>query len=441
MPHDPFAAVRERNYRLFVGGWLPASIGLQMQGLALAWEIWERTHDTLALGIVGLARALPTVLLALPAGRIVDLVDRRRVLVLTQLGFALTSILLVLGSIAWQRGVFGESSRAVGVMYLLIALTGGARVFNGPSRSSLLPQMFRGGAIGPVFHNAITWNSGVFQLAATAGPLIAGYVIARTGRAWPVYAIAGIACLWFAIAAMFIQPYRRDERHEPLKSALHLASPSVLLPGMLEGVRHMWRQRTVLGAIALDLFAVLLGGATALMPVYADMLGVNAVGLGALRAAPFIGALVMAVVLAYRPPFRRAGAALLWSVAAFGACTIVFGASRNFVLSLAMLGLAGAVDNISVVIRHVLVIAHTPDHLRGRVAAVNSVFIECSNELGSFESGLVARLFGPVFSVVSGGVGTIFVVIGTALLIPGLRRLKRADVSAAAEVTEEYTRV
>jgi MFS family permease len=431
MPLDPFAAARERNYRLFIGGWLPASIGLQMQALALAWEIWERTHDALLLGLLGLARALPTVLLALPAGRIVDLVDRRRVLVVTQVGFAFSGALLALGSIAWERGLLGEQRVAVWIMFGLVALTGCARVFNGPSRSSLLPQLFRDGVIGPVFHNAVTWNSGIFQLAATIGPLLAGLLIARTQQAWPVYAIAAISCLWFGVTAMFIRPYERPDQRETAKSVLHLISPAVLLPGMLEGVRHMWREKTVLGAITLDLFAVLLGGATALMPVYAEMLGVGAVGLGALRAAPFIGALLMAVILAHRPPFQRAGATLLWSVAAFGLCTLVFGLSKNIWLSLAMLGIAGAVDNISVVIRHVLVIAHTPDHLRGRVAAVNSVFIECSNELGSFESGLVAWLVNPVFSVVSGGVGTILVVIGTALAIPELRRLRRADEKPA----------
>lgn len=428
MPHDPFAAVRERNYRLFIGGWLPASMGLQMQATALAWEIYERTGDPLSLGLVGVARALPTVLLALPAGRIVDLVNRQRVLVITQVGFTITSLLLALGSIAWQRGDLGDGRAGVWVMYLLIALTGCARVFNGPSRSSLLPQMFREGAVGPVFHNAVTWNSGVFQLAATLGPLAAGAMIALAHQAWPVYAVTAITCLWFAITAMFIRPYATNEHRESVQSVLHLLMPSVLLPGMLEGVRHMWREKTVLGAIALDLFAVLLGGATALMPVYAkDILHVGPIGLGALKAAPFVGALLMAVALAPLPPFARAGRTLLWSVAGFGACTIAFGLSTNLWLSLAMLGLLGALDNISVVIRHVLVISHTPHHLRGRVSAVNSVFIECSNELGGFESGLVAKLFGPVISVVSGGVGTILVVLGMAWWLPQLRRLRRAD--------------
>lgn len=433
MSHDPLAALRERNYRLFAGGWLPASIGLQMQATALAWEVYDRTHDPLALGIIGLARALPTVLLALPAGRIVDLVDRRRVLITTQFGFAITGGLLALGSIAWNRGMLGDGRLGLWVMYLLVALTGCARVFNGPSRSSLLPQLFAGGPMGPVFHNAVTWNSGVFQLAATLGPLAAGAIIWWLGVTWPVYVIAATSCMIFGITAMFVRPYPSD--HIPIEptpqgqqSIWRLVRPSVLMPGILEGVQHMWREKTVLGAIALDMFAVLLGGATALLPVYAkDILYVGPIGLGALKAAPYVGALLMAVWLAQRPPFRHAGPVLLWSVAAFGACTIVFGLSRNIWLSLAMLGLLGAVDNISVVIRHVLVIAHTPNHLRGRVSAVNSVFIECSNEVGGFESGLLAKFCGPVFSVVSGGVGTILVVISTALMLPQLRRLKRAD--------------
>lgn len=428
--HDPFAALRESNYRFFIAGWLPASIGLQMQATALAWEVYERTRDPLSLGIMGLARALPTVMLALPAGRIVDLVDRRRVLMTTQFGFAITGILLVFGSIAWGRGWLGAGSSGVWWMYLLVALTGCARVFNGPSRSSLLPTIFRSGAAGATFHNAVTWNSGVFQLAAMVGPIVAGALIAWTGHAWPAYATAAASCLWFAISAMLIRPYDIGHRDEPsVASVLHLFRPSVLLPGILEGIRHVQRERTVLGAIVLDLFAVLLGGATALMPVYAkEILHVGPVGLGSLKAAPFVGALAVALMLTRQRPFQKAGPALLWSVAGFGLCTIVFGISRSFWLSIAMLAILGGLDNISVVIRSVLVSVRTPDHLRGRVAAVNSVFIECSNEVGGFESGLVAKLLGPVFSVVSGGVGTILVVIGMAWWIPELRRLRQLEV-------------
>lgn len=437
--HDTFAALRVRNYRLFVIGWLPASVGLQMQAMALAWEVYERTSDPLSLGIIGLARALPTVLLALPAGQIVDLVDRRRALITTQVGFTITCLLLVFGSIAWETGMLGDGPWGVRTMYLLIALTGFSRVFNGPSRSSLLPLIIPGGVNGPVFHNAITWNSGVFQLAATLGPLVAGYLIAMTGRAWPVYLTAAVSCFWFAMTASLIRTTEPDNREKPQSSSiLALMRPSSLMPGILDGVRHIWRERTVFGAIALDLFAVLLGGATALMPVFAkEILYVGPIGLGALKAAPYIGALLMALALARREPFRKAGPALLWSVAGFGICTIIFGLSKNFLLSLIMLGLLGAFDNISVVVRHVLVSVRTPDRLRGRVAAVNSVFIECSNEVGGFESGLVAKLFGPVVSVVSGGIGTILVVLGMAAWIPELRRLGRLVEVADKEAEEK----
>jgi MFS family permease len=437
--HDPFAALRVRNYVLFVIGWLPASTGLQMQATALAWEVYERTHDPLALGIIGLCRALPTILLALPAGQIVDMLDRRRVLIATQVGFTLASGLLALGSIAWWSGALGQGAAGLWLILSLVALTGAARVFNGPSRSSLLPQLIPGGAGGTTFHNAITWNSGAFQVAATLGPLLAGWMIWLTGAAWPVYAVAAAACSWFGAVCLFIQPMARESDesggaiagddagriNRGYSNSIWTAfRPSALLPGIFEGVQHMWREKTVLGAITLDLLAVLLGGATALMPIFAkDILLVGPMGLGMLKAAPYVGAAAMALMLAFRRPFARAGPALLWSVAGFGVCTIVFGLSQNLWLSLAMLALLGALDNISVVIRHVLVSARTPDRLRGRVAAVNSVFIESSNELGGFESGLVAKLFGPVVSAVSGGVGTILVVIGVAVWLPALRKL------------------
>lgn len=423
MRHDAYAAIREPNYRLFAGGWVVASMGLQMQGMALGWEIYERTRDPMALGWVSLARALPVLALALPAGQIVDRLNRKRVLIATQIAFALASVLLTLGSY-YRVDVW--------LMYILVALTGCARVFNGPSRSTLLPTIVK----PENFHNAVTWNSGVFQLSATLGPVLAGWVIAKTHAAWLVYAIAGAGCLWFAFMCMNVRPHRSAIGSATSDAPVtrrdggwwrrwwEIIRPGAMLPGMLEGARHVWREKTVLGALALDLFAVLLGGATALMPVFAkDILQVGPEGLGALKAAPFVGALAMAVVMAHRKPLERAGAALLWSVAGFGVCTIVFGLSTSFWLSLAMLFTLGALDNVSVVVRHVLVAVRTPDALRGRVSAVNSVFIESSNELGGFESALVAKFFGPVASVVSGGVGTIVVVLLTAWWLPELRRL------------------
>ena len=445
--HDPYAALREPNYRYFASGWVLGSMGLQMQGTALAWEVYEKTRDPLSLGIVSLSRALPVLVLSLPAGQIVDLLDRRKILISTQVAFAVTSILLTLGS-AFNVGVSW--------IYLLVALTGCARVFNGPSRSSLLPQIVR----PEHFHNAVTWNSGVFQLSATVGPLAAGGLIwlsaylgmgkdaggVAHGVAWPIYTIAGLSALALALGCSMVRPYpdlvSKDARSNSM-SVRDAIRPSVLLPGILEGARHVWREKTVFGALALDLFAVLLGGATALMPVYAkDILHVGPVGLGALKAAPFVGALFVALLLAHRKPFERAGRTLLLCVAGFGACTIAFGFSTSFWLSLVLLVTLGALDGVSVVIRHVLVSVRTPDHVRGRVSAVNSVFIESSNELGGFESGLVARLFTPLISVVSGGIGTIVVVIAMAWWLPELRRLSRlqtpkVEVEEAIEQNEE----
>lgn len=435
--HDPYAALRVPNYRRFVGGWMFAAMGLQMQAMALGWEVYERTDSALHLGLVGLSRALPVIALALPAGQVVDTLNRKRVLIGTQFLFAAVSAGIAAAS-------YLQASLAW--LYALVVLSGCARVFNGPSRSSLLPQLIpvgRDGRTDPeIFHNAVTWNSGVFHLSAVLGPMAAGGIIAAmqamdahrpegqspVAAAWPVFALTSIGCVIFGLSACFLRP-------RPNQRAADRLSLAALRSGMLAGARHVWTEKTVLGAITLDLFAVLLGGATALLPLYArDILHVGPGGLGVLKAAPYVGAVVMSLVLAHRPPFARAGRALLWSVAGFGLCIIVFGLSRSFILSLAALFVSGALDNISVVIRHVLVQMRTPEELRGRVSAVNSVFIESSNELGAFESGLAAVLFqkvlgsavlGAVGSVVSGGIGTVLVVAAVAWWLPEVRRLGR----------------
>jgi MFS family permease len=407
--HDPYAALRAPDYRLFAGGFIFSSTGLQMLSTALGWEIYQRTHDVFALGLIGLVRAVPVILLALPAGHAIDLYNRKRLLVATQAAFAVLAAALAIASFLGASLLW---------TYGLVSLMGCVRTFNGPTRQSLLPLIVP----GALFHNAVTWNSGVFHFSALAGPVLAGLVIRWTGAAWPVYALATVGLLIFTLFGAAIR---------------FKAPPRVQTPftprAMLAGLDHLWHEKTILAAIALDLFAVLFGGATALLPVYAaDILHVGPVGLGALRAAPFVGALVMALALAHRPPFRKAGRALLWSVAGFGLATVAFGLSRWFPVSLAALMVLGALDNISVVIRHVLVQVRTPDALRGRVAAVNSVFIESSNELGAFESGAVASLFsggahGSIVSVVSGGIGTVLVVLGVARAWPQVRRLGRLE--------------
>ncbi|MBL9140653.1 MAG: MFS transporter [Phycisphaerae bacterium] len=408
--HDPIAALRVRNYRRFGAGFLVGSAGLQMMNTVVLWEIWIQTNDALMLGIAGLCRALPVVLLALISGHIADTKDRRAIVALTQLGFAITAL-----------GFAALSFYQASVWWFFVLLVGSAcvRAFNGPARGSFLPLIVP----DRIFHNVVTYQSGLFPAAAMGGPLVAGVLIAWLGPwhcLWAIYVLAAIGCLLFsaAVAATSPRPAPRNKRPLTLQS-------------LLEGVAHMRRERPVFGAILLDLLAVLFGGATALLPIFAtDILQAKEsapIVLGWLKAAPYMGALVMAIWLAFRPSFSRTGPVLLWSVAAYAVAIVVFGFSTNVWLSLAALAVSGAVDNVSVVIRHVLVQMRTPDDLRGRVGAVNSMFIECSNELGGFESGLVARLFGPVVSVVSGGIGTRVVVAGVAWAVPGLRKLGRVQ--------------
>jgi MFS family permease len=278
-----------------------------------------------------------------------------------------------------------------------------------PSRAAMLPLIVP----EAIFGNAVAWNSSLLQMGLVAGPALGGLVVAIYLPG--AYIISAAGSTLFGILILRVKtPPRRNVR-EPMS-----------LERLLGGARFVWRSRLVLAAISLDMFAVLLGGAVTLLPVYAkDILHAGPAGLGWMRAAPAIGAFCVAMLLAHRRPFRRSGHALLLSVAGFGAATIVFGFSQNFWISLLSLFLIGAFDNISVVIRHTLVQVLTPDELRGRVSAVNSLFIGASNELGGFESGLVARAFGPVVSVVSGGAGTILIVAAVAVRFPRLRRYGR----------------
>jgi len=422
-PHDPFGAIREPNYRFFACSFLASSMGLQMLSMAIGWEIYERTGSEFLLGLMGLTRALPVIVLTLPAGTLVDRGNRKRILAVTQIAFGMIALALAFAS---------HRHAPEWIFFALLLASGCVRSFNAPSRGALLPSLLPPERFG----NAIAWQSGFFQFAAVAGPLLAGWLIARFGAAWVVYACTAVLCCAAGISALFLRPRPVTRTSEPP----HLRD-------MFKGAQYIWREKTILGALTLDMLAVLFGGATALLPVYAkNILDCGPEGLGALRAAPYIGAFLMAIWLAARPNFSHAGRTLLWSVAVFGVCMIVFGLSTSMWLSLAALALSGAVDNISVVIRHMLVQIRTPDELRGRTTAVNSVFIECSNEVGAFESGTVARSFGPVFSVVSGGFGTLAVVGFVAFAFPALRRLKRVDetkddVRQAEYEEEEHRRL
>jgi len=395
---DAYAALRFRDFRSFVIGYFLVTMGTQMQTVAVGWYLYERTGSALALGGVGLAQVLPIFALTLPSGHFSDRYDRRVVLVVAQTVMLLASLGLAL--LAFTGG-------PIPALYALLVLNGCGRAFQAPARDSLAPQLLP----MELLANGATWRSGSFQLAAVLGPALGGFVIGLRHSATPAFLLAGLASLLFAALMARVTP----RRYVP-------SSGERPLQRLVAGARFVWSTRILMAIITLDLFAVLLGGATMLLPVYAkDILHVGPRGLGWLMAAPSLGAVLVAIAMAHAP-MRRAGRALLWAVTGFGVATIVFGFSRSYVLSLVALALVGGFDMVSVVIRSTLVQVLTPDELRGRVAAINALFIGTSNELGGFESGVAAALFGPIAAVVGGGVGSILCVLLVAWVWPDVRK-------------------
>ncbi|MEP7286568.1 MAG: MFS transporter [Chloroflexota bacterium] len=403
-PHDPYAALRYRDFRLLAIGRFIASLGEQMVSVAIGWELYDRTGSALALGLVGLVQVLPVIVLSLPAGQVADRFDRKRVVIVTQILLALCGIGLAV--LSYTRG-------SLFLVYTVLLFIGIARAFNNPAASSLLPQTVPPG----VFTSAATWSSSAWQFAAVTGLALGGLLIGIFNHAGEVYILDAVAALTFGVLVAMIR-------------GKQIAHPKEVttFKSLAAGVGFVLRTKIILATITLDMFAVLLGGATTLLPIFAkDIMQVGPAGLGVLRAAPSIGAILMVLLIAHMPPFKHAGRTLLLAVIGFGLATIVFGVSRSFLLSLVMLALLGALDNISVVIRSTLLLVRAPDEMRGRISAVNNVFIGTSNELGGFESGLTAALFGPVLAVVGGGIGTILVVLAIAWFWPEVRRLGRLD--------------
>ena len=389
------------NFRYYMTARMLATIASEMQAVAVGWQIYSLTHRALDLGLVGLAQFLPGILLFLVAGQAADRFPRQRILQCCYVAFAAISALLL--------GLTLRGLTSVWPVYAALRAERRGACFNGPAAQAFLPLVVP----VEVFPSAVALGSGVFQGAMVVGPMIGGLVYGLTGSPAPVYAGSVVACL----SAMVLMGRIRVKAVQRPRG---IVRPGVLL----DGLRYLWRAKLTLGAISLDMFAVLLGGAVALMPVFArDILQVGATGLGILRGAPGTGAVIMALVLAHRPLKRHAGAIMLCCVAGFGACTVVFGLSRNVALSVAALVLLGACDMVSVIVRHTLVQISTPDEMRGRVSAVNMVFIGASNEVGQFESGVTAAWFGAVPAVVAGGLGTILIVVLWARLFPELRRV------------------
>jgi MFS family permease len=418
-PHrrDSRAAFRYRDFRLLLISSCLAGILEQMMFVAIGWELYDRTGSTLYLGLVGLVQVIPVILLALPAGHIVDRYDRKLIAVGSYVGVAVAAGGLTL--LSWTTGPL------VLVFGCLFCL-GIARAFQSPSTGALIAQVVPPEHYG----NAATWESSGWQASSIVGPALGGFVIALHDTATPAYAITagGLVIVAGMTLLLRLRPVERVIAEKMSKDSL------------LAGLRFVFATKVILAAITLDMVAVLLGGATALLPVFAkDVLYVGANGLGWMRAAPAIGAVTAAVVLAHRPPFKHAGPVLLLVVSGFGFVTIVFGFSRSFALSLVALAALGALDNVSVVIRNTLMLTKTPEDVRGRVNAVHFVFIGLSNEMGAFESGVAAWLLGAVGAVVAGGIGTVLVVPLIALAWPAIRKLGRLQPND--EVMSDGSRV
>jgi len=414
---DPYAVLRYANYRYFVLGRSFFSLAMQMQTVAVSWEIYQRhrtnTRDAaLALGLIGLVQVLPMMIFALPGGQAADRFDRKTITRTTQLLFATCALALL---------ILSRLHAPVGLYYLVLGLAACGRAFSVPAISSLFPTLVP----RELLPNAMMWNSTIFQIAAMVGPALGGLIVARWGPATS-YTV-NIVCASLAFLTFSLT----------VPAAVKSDKPPITWNSLVSGVRFVFGTRLLLGLCCIDLFAVLLGGATALLPIFAnDLLKAGPEGYGLLRAAPSVGAVVMALITAHLPPWQRAGRAMLWAVAGYGIATLVFGVSKIFWLSMLALALTGMFDNISVVVRQTVMQMITPDAMRGRVSSITFLFISCSNELGELESGLTARWFGAVGSVVLGGLGTLLVVGGSTFVFPEIVRLGRLHELKPVELSQ-----
>ncbi|WP_438027047.1 MFS transporter [Sorangium sp. So ce233] len=408
-PSSPIAAFKSRDFRVYAAARLLATMAYQMQSVAVGFQVYDLTRDPLALGYVGLAQFLPIAGLSLAAGHAADRFDRRGILAICYFTSSLAALALFL--------LARSPTPDLSAIYAVLVLLGTVRAFQGPAGASLLP------ALVPAAHfqNAATWQSTLWQVGAIGGPSLGGVLYGVWRAPAPVYLAASLALA--AACASLLAVRARTGRMEKRPPSLATA---------LAGLRYVYRKKILLASISLDFVAVFLGGAVALLPIYAtDVLHVGPQGFGLLRAAPAAGAGLMAVLLAFRPIRRRAGRKMLFCVGLFGLATVVFGLSHSFPLSLIALTVIGATDMVSVVVRMTLEQLATPPEMRGRVSAVNMVFVGASNELGELESGTLARFIGTVPTVVIGGLGTMAVVLLWGWLFPELRKVDRLEDTRA----------
>lgn len=418
---DPYAALRFPEFQLFLMMRFALVFAWSMQFVVIEWQVYSLTKDPLSLGIIGLMEVIPAIGLALLAGHISDQREKRKLLLQCILAFMALSFGLF--ALTWQE--LTETMAPDHVTYGIYALVfcgGVVRAFIGPAVFSLFALVIP----RSVYHNAAGWSSSVWQIAAVAGPALGGLCILWMGVHWSMLVIVGFAVLAFLILLRITpKPILNPKLGEPIMDSLR------------EGVRFVMNTKVILGALTLDMVAVLFGGAVALLPIYAqDILHVGPTGFGILRAAPAVGSFLIMLGVAYFPLHRHAGLKLLLSVFAFGVCIIVFGMSTIFWVSVLALFLSGVFDGVSMVVRQTILQLKTPDGMRGRVAAVNSMFVGSSNELGAFESGVTAKWMGTVMAVVFGGVMTLLTVTATGALFPTLRKLDLSDDIAASDSTE-----
>jgi MFS family permease len=405
-PHNPYAAIQVRDFRFFILSRLFITIAVMIQAVVVGWQVYEITKDPLSLGMIGLAEAIPAIVVSLYAGHLADIVERKKIITVCIITLVLCSSSLLFFTL--NVGAFILANGVVPI-YVVIFVSGIARGFLSPAQFSFMPQLID----RELYQNAITWNSTLWEGAAVGGPTIAGLI----------YGFFGITAAYTVDATLTF-----------ISLICLLMIPNRPLPPVTEeqniwekitaGIKFVFSNQVILGAITLDLFAVLFGGAVALLPIFADkILHVGAIGLGILRSAPAVGALLMAIYMTRHPIKKNMGKILLWCVAGFGFCMIGFGLSTSFWLSMALLILSGAFDCVSVITRSTMIHTLTPENMKGRVSAVNSIFIGSSNEIGAFESGVAARLLGTARSVILGGAMTLIVVATTAWKAVKLRKI------------------
>jgi len=411
LKHDAYAVLKVRDFRLFLTFRFFTTIAFQMQGLIVGWQMYELTRDPLALGLIGLAEALPNIATALFAGHAADRYNRKRIIIWFTLLFLVGTTLLFLFSI---RSLGIIAAFGVFPIYLVVMISGISRSFLYPSIIAMMSQLIP----RHLYTNASTWNSTMWHIAAITGPAIGGMIYGFFG-----VRVAYMIVLFFLLLALTLLGVVKN-RPTP-----EFVAGESLKQRLSSGLRFVFNNQILLGAMSLDMFAVLFGGAVAMLPVFAaEVLMVGPQGLGFLRAAPMAGAVIMSLVMAHRPPMVHAGRYLMIGVAGFGLSIICFALSRNFYLSMFLLMLSGMFDNISVIIRATAMQLLTPDEMRGRVASVNAIFIGSSNEIGSFESGLAAKLMGLIPSVIFGGMMTLGIVGFTTRFAPKLRKLNLRDI-------------